>query len=300
MTAYEILARGSAFIVHTAQGRALQEHGCHTCSSSSSSAAVGTASSQAYGVLTASHIVAPWRWPKYYPMAWLQYVKATHTKHVLEVRDHASGETMYEALLLPTSRHHKYRDVALLRLDNEVEVVDTLMKDFNVQLLGLSVGGRETVVAGTQLIFHGHKVVPISSSSSSSVGSDVRGNIAGVDNPSTNGETILSASDDRVSVPLVVSGIFRESTSDQGFAATSPVLVDGMCGGPVIVMNNDNPEDGGEQHPVSVGLIEGVGSGNNTGELEGFRGLAVFVDGTELQQWTFSAHRGEGAFYDEI
>jgi hypothetical protein len=58
---YEMLCRGTAFSVKSDTGRA--------------------------HLMTCSHIVAPWRWPKLYPLPWLKFVNEKHTLIVLHLTE---------------------------------------------------------------------------------------------------------------------------------------------------------------------------------------------------------------------
>jgi hypothetical protein len=40
-----------------------------------------------YHVLTSSHVVSPWRWPKYYAQDWLSSVNESHMQYSMELRD---------------------------------------------------------------------------------------------------------------------------------------------------------------------------------------------------------------------
>ena len=61
----EILNRASAFIVKTKDREFAKK-----CK---------------YHVITASHVAAPWRWPKYYPDEWIQFINESHTHYTMEL-----------------------------------------------------------------------------------------------------------------------------------------------------------------------------------------------------------------------
>ena len=69
-------------------------------------------------VLTASHVVAPWRFPKYYPQEWLQFVNEKNTHYTVEVR-HDDGVFLTQACLAPFTFIHPTRDLAVLHLETE-------------------------------------------------------------------------------------------------------------------------------------------------------------------------------------
>ena len=78
-----------------------------------------------YHVVTVSHCVAPWRWPKYYPDAWVQVVNEKHTHYTFEIRSN-DGVFMTQVECLPRSYHHKTRDLAVLHITNEDRMVNEL------------------------------------------------------------------------------------------------------------------------------------------------------------------------------
>ena len=76
-------------------------------------------------MLTSSHVVAPWKWSKYYPEDWLRNVNEKHTHYTVELR-HTDGMFITSLDLLPTSYHHQHRDVALLKFEEEDDAINTL------------------------------------------------------------------------------------------------------------------------------------------------------------------------------
>ena len=76
-------------------------------------------------MLTSSHVVAPWRWPKYYPEEWLRSVNEKHTYYTVEIR-HPDGMFLTTIELAPVSYHHAKRDVAILKFENEDDAINIL------------------------------------------------------------------------------------------------------------------------------------------------------------------------------
>lgn len=80
-------------------------------------------------MLTSSHVVAPWKWPKYYASEWhwLAGVNESHTHYTVELR-HSDGMFLTTADLAPASFHHAHRDVAVMHFDpaEQAEALDTL------------------------------------------------------------------------------------------------------------------------------------------------------------------------------
>ena len=130
----EILCRGSAFLVRS-QSSSFRHK---------------------YHVLTASHVVAPWRFPKYYPDEWLQFVNEKHTHYTVELR-HDDGVFMTQSELLPAAIHHVNRDMATLHFDNESVVTD-LMEAVGISIADLHHSSNAPPTPGELVEFHGHEV----------------------------------------------------------------------------------------------------------------------------------------------
>lgn len=205
-------------------------------------------------LVTSSHVVAPWRWPKYYADEWLQQVNERHTMYTAEMR-HADGVFATQSELKPISYHHPTRDLAALHFENEEEVL-ALLDEVGVDILQLSPAEAGPLVPGDALEFHGH---------------DVQG----------------AASEDvdaRTSLPRISSGTVQGRTAHQIFAKTAPVLCQGMCGGPVL-----HRQAAGEG-PRCVGLVEGiVPSDHASPELQS---LAVFVESREIRAFLADVEDG--------
>jgi hypothetical protein len=162
-----------------------------------------------YHLLTVGHAVAPWRWPKHYPDEWLQQVNETHTIYTMEMR-HADGLFLSQSILDSDVYHHPTRDFSVLHIEDEDSVFETLtaagLPDAVHTLPDLSRGIPEFLLEGAKLLFHGHEV--------------------------TNGTD--NGADDRRSMPRTVQGTVIGRSKQQIFSKTTPTLVDGMCGGPVV------------------------------------------------------------------
>lgn len=85
-----------------------------------------------FHVITVSHSVAPWRWPKLYSEDWLRYIDERHTYYTMEVRDQ-TGCVVSSYELFPRTFHHPSRDVAVLHLENEIALLEEL-NGFGVDL----------------------------------------------------------------------------------------------------------------------------------------------------------------------
>jgi hypothetical protein len=221
--------------------------------------------------LTASHVVAPWRFPKYYPDEWLQFVNEKHTHYTVELR-HDDGVFMTQTELIPTSIHHATRDLAVLHL----ETASSADELFNA--LGLDVATLHAAEPqhGEKLEFHGHEVcIPSSFGGNSSSGSGFN---------SSNGSDAGDRPDDRHPVPRVVRGTYHGQTVHQMFVKTHPVLTYGMCGGPVMTLDDNARSES------ACGLLEGIiPLEHQSPEL---RGLASIVDSRKIADFLVDVEAG--------
>ena len=188
-----------------------------------------------FHVVTCSHVVAPWKWPKYYPAEWLQCVNETHTYYTVEIRQ--DDGTFYTQMdLLPRSYHHPTKDLAVMHLEHEKSSWEDLDK------LGLDALTLDTATfdGREKLSFLGHEVV---------------------------GPVLEDGTDLRKPVPNSTEGRFQFSTSLQNFTKTSRVLNDGMCGGPMCAeRRSKSPSVGsGSRYPLPFskvysarGMVEGI------------------------------------------
>lgn len=210
MKDFEILSRSSAFLVPSfvrsspnPSSPPPAASSLPTASSDPSKSHVPFVFQHNYHVLTSSHVVAPWKWRKYYSDPWLEFVDEKHTFYTIEVR-HDNGVFETQAELIPISFHHPTRDVAVLHLMDEASNVE-MMKDVGLQVLDLAPPADE-LETGAALEFLGH---------------DMQGGVT-------------ADEDMRVPVPLTVRGTFSHRTPHQTFGRPERPLVDGMCGGPVL------------------------------------------------------------------
>lgn len=78
-------------------------------------------------VMTVSHGVAPWKWPKLYPDDWLRHVNEKHTHYTVEMR-YEDGIMINQGDLLPKVYHHPTRDLAALHIEFEDEIAELYME----------------------------------------------------------------------------------------------------------------------------------------------------------------------------
>ncbi len=292
----EILSRASAFLLPTSSSSSSALYGSNSPSSSNYIQGKGTESSNSnrtsrkfeiggiekkFHVLSASHVVAPWRWPKYYPDEWVQYVNETHTHYTIELR-YPDGTFITQSELLPSSYHHRSRDIAVLHIEEEEQVLEVLHNlDFTPLTLvddgdKHTYGGSQTQtqpqtdsIRGSELLFMGHRVAGITS--------DER--------------------DSRKPVPTSVTGQLLSALplvkGQQVFARTAEVLTDGMCGGPVLCLQQEQQQEGQGQGQgqggvaaaavavAAAGILEGIVPTNH--DNEALRGLAVFAPAADIR-----------------
>ena len=280
MKDFEILNRASGFLVYSGRGQGNRQKDTSKTSNSTSSdsSAGGNGSASARGgkgfspyplpkvhLLTASHVVAPWRWPKYYPEDWLQHVNEKHTTYTAELR-HEDGVFATQCELRPVSYHHKTRDLALLHFENEDEVIE-LLESVGLDILELSPPppASPRLLEGESLEFHGHHI---------------RGTDLASASPPNQVEAV---SDLRKSVPNTSKGVVKGRSERQIFAQTFPVLTQGMCGGPVIFRKNTGSLQ-------CVGLVEGIVPADHA--VAALQSLAVFVETQELHEFIEAVEDG--------
>ena len=292
MTEFEILCRASAFLVRSKNPKYPAK----------------------FHLLTASHVVAPWRFPKYYPDEWLRYVNQNHTQYTLEIRDD-HGVMLGTASILGNTLHHCTRDLAVLHLEDEASA-DQIFATHGIEFQSMS---QRELVEGEVLEFHGHDVEMPSSISNddkstgqpassmtepplSGTGESVESNSNSLVDDTSHGrkEVSDSATDENKAVsgdsegsedtrepkPLTVYGHFVLSTAKQFFALTKPVLTYGMCGGAVIARSSSSITANGVMKTTTAntvcGMLEGIVPLDSPSEQH--RGMAAFIDSATLTE----------------
>jgi hypothetical protein len=80
--------------------------------------------------------------------------------------------------------------------------------------------------------------------------------------------------------PRIVQGVMQGRTTVQSFSKSSPILTDGMCGGPVIMQSKRSQNIDGLEGPKICGLVEGIVPLDHG--IEELRGLVCFVEGNTI------------------
>ena len=234
----DILCRSSAFVLPVHNKEKFKEKSLH--------------------VITCSHVVAPWKWPKYYPAEWLQAVNESHTYYTVEVR-HSDGVFHTQLDLLPRVYHHPTRDLAVLHFEDEQSSSENLSAlNFN----GLSLVEDSEHNEQERLFFHGHDVT---------------------------GPILEDGTDMRVPIPNHCEGRFSFATPQQTFAKTARLLNDGMCGGPMVIAGSSSSSSSRNDRIRSLRMSDNFVA---RGMLEGIipeahpeaslRGQASFISAKEI------------------
>lgn len=205
-----------------------------------------------YHLVTASHVVAPWLWPKYYPDEWLRYVDQRHTHYTVELRNE-EGVFVTQSECHPVSYHHRSRDLAVLHLEDEAGTLKMLQElDFHAPdlLLPPPSGALQVQHAlppglssdssnkfSSEGLYHflregssAHLVHGRNTGDSGAVGARLE--FVGHDVNDTAAD--LSPVYSRRCIPLSTHGSIHGRTHAQLFCKTQRPLTEGMCGGPVL------------------------------------------------------------------
>lgn len=236
----EILNRASAFLVKARCPQFSKNHKYH--------------------VVTSSHVISPWKWPKYYPDEWIQHINEKHTHYTVELR-HDDGVFVSQFELLPKSFHHLSKDLAVLHLENEDNVAHIINEfgKFSHEILPVEL---ESVSSKDNLEFHGHEVINV------------------------NGSPNFDNEDNRIPIPKIVDGSLSFLTKQQIFAKTNSILNDGMCGGPVTVNRIINSI----KKPFICGVIDGIVPTSH--DQVQLRGHASFIGKDDIHKFIDSVEDG--------
>lgn len=247
MMQYEMLSRGTAFCVHPPAGKG------------GSPTSQVSAKSPLY-FFTCSHVAAPWRWPKLYPLPWLEHVREEHTRCVLHVTEGKTGQVVERFLLQPTVVHHDSLDVCVLQLQDQEHAIRRMAKHgLRLEPLVLS---SNVPAPGHPVVSPGFAVKREGKAAGSATDDDDDEEAGLLEDPET-GETVhldLRTDEEprRLCVSMGTVNQYKDRHS-RGFAAMDRVLGDGVCGAPLL----DLREEG-----RCVGLVEGIVPPLGEGEEE--------------------------------
>ena len=281
MEGFEILSRASAFLVR-ADTDFMKKHRrddfpvAHSSTYAARSAGKnGLRFLPSHHVVTSSHVVSPWKWPRYYPDEWLQFVKEEHTHYTLEIRDDA-GVFISQVECNPVTYHHANKDLAVLHLADEVENL-SFLEEVGYEYTDLLAPkmSKDLAVPGVFLDFYGHNV---------SGGSARNKSPSNFESPSTNSVPVGNG-DDRQPIPQKVNGEIVHRSNEQIFSKTVSVLTDGMCGGPVVMTSQD------EKVSRICGMVEGIVPVDHP--AESLQGLAVFIESDDIRSFVGDVEEGK-------
>ena len=216
--------------------------------------------------VAASHVLAPWKWKKYYPLDWLQVVTQEHCVYSLEVYDPETAESLAKFALNPYAIHHPQEmDLAIIHFKQEDATLRHL-RNLGVEIMYLRDKEKE-FENGEEVTFEGFAIVgeePIFDRESE--GKDKK-----EDKKDSNDDT-------RVFVPYTETGTLIAATNDRFLAKTAEPLVEGLCGGPVI-----------DTHGTIAGVIEGIVPTDHKDER--VAGAASFIPSFRIQEFLNYAER---------
>jgi hypothetical protein len=247
----------------------------HEVLSQASAAAVSNKSGSELWLFTSSHVVQPWRWRNYYPQEWIDFVRPEHCKYTLEIRDDKTGTVMETYRLDSDSLvSHPTRDVARLSLKADDEITWNKNKSRPIESVAFS---KKELCVNDNVVVCGHAVEEFEYDSRESDLQNMHSMMGG-DFHREDYSCYDSAAGDaglRFQMPrAVMDSHFIACVGQQSFLQTGNyVLVDGMCGGPVLDLEDPN---------ICHGLIEGIVPLQNPTHLAG---CAAFIDSTELANW---------------
>lgn len=244
MTDYEVLIRSSAFVVKSS-----------------------LPDGPGYHVVTSSHNLAPWRFPRYYPEPFLEYVNEGHIHYTLEVRN-SQGESISSIDILPNSFHHREQDIGIAHFDKDESKVLSVFKTLLFQKLDIE---NYKLSDQEKIEFHGHEV-----------------STEGVDEGDVN---TPAGKDLRLSLPRSYTGEVLGRSAHQIFCQTQGgVLSQGMCGGPVV----------GQRGSI-CGMVEGIVPQEHPESF--LRGAAVIIESPDILDFIKSVERvmtGENEVSDDV
>mmetsp|Transcript_28560 Transcript_28560/g.37391 ORF Transcript_28560/g.37391 Transcript_28560/m.37391 type:complete len:288 (+) Transcript_28560:301-1164(+) len=188
--------------------------------------------------LTCAHIVAPWKWPNYYPEEWLQFVNESHVKYTMDFHKPEIGTTR---IVFDNVELHPTRDLAILSVDGNDELTSTLAsicKTHDQPFLDPVTLMKDKEAINSKVSVMGYEVKDLESLDNSDL----------QDLPQLNDDQIngKEMEDNRLQVPFMTEGLLKCRIGSQTFVEPRHPVNDGVCGGPVV-----NTEG------KCIGMIEG-------------------------------------------
>ncbi len=97
--------------------------------------------------------------------------------------------------------------------------------------------------------------------------------------------------DQRVMIPRLASGQLLGRTPHQIFCRTTPVLTNGMCGGPVMWVGNLGGKNTRGKRNTVVGMVEGIVPADHP--QVGLREAAVFIEAGDIRNFVNDVEEGK-------
>jgi len=199
MKSLEILNRGSAFIVPNPNRKSIKNQ---------------------LAIVSCSHVIAPWKWPAYYPNEWLKHVNESHVNYSLEIRNQ-DGMLDYQIDLSNKVFHHKYLDVSVLLFRDE-DTVTKICNESGVEALHID---TDDISIGQKFLLKGHALTGTIDPD----GKDYRYQIP----YDANGTLKFKTPPEIIFKSLESSEMIEGAEENLGLA--DRIIEDGMSGGPVLV-----------------------------------------------------------------
>ncbi|PXF42772.1 hypothetical protein BWQ96_07479 [Gracilariopsis chorda] len=198
--------------------------------------------------LLSAHVAAPHRFANYFPHEWLRHVKDGNCRSVLETRskDGKDVTSTISELPLRTGFRHSALDVAAFVLGEKEE---EMIKKSGIRVLKLHDAGPQ---AGQKVAIGGYRLIGESGSGTEAV------------------------------IETKLDGAVSEVVQSRVFVNTGNVDSEmGMCGGPVILQDNDTSCCG-----ILEGLVPRIEEGAEVQEMHRrVAGHSVYITARELQMF---------------
>lgn len=222
----------------------------------------GGAAATGLSFFTCSHVAAPWRWPKLYPLPWLEHVKEENTRVVLQVTEGRTGRVLERFLMKPQVLHHDKLDVCVLELQDPAQALRQMAKH-KLQLEPLVLSDK-VPLPGQPVVSPGYAVEKSTTAAEEEIDSATQNSFdidgqeqeeeedAVLEDAESGQEIFLDLRTDQEPRKLCISmgnvNQYKDMHS-RGFTAMDRILGDGVCGAPLLDLRDDGK---------CVGLVEGI------------------------------------------
>jgi len=236
-------------------------------------------------VVGASHVLAPWLWPDYYPQPWLKSIEQKHCAYTLEVYNTAANnngdntataEAVAKFALNPYALHFPKSeiDLAIIHLKDE-EASLKIIEDQGVEVLYLrdDLKHEKPFQQGDTVYFEGYEIMEKDNIINTGTATTNLLDVKEVDELIEKKKKDDDYDDNRVFVSHADTGILLTASEKRFLAKTSlKPLPEGVCGGPTL------DEDG-----RVCGIVEGIVP--TTHENTELAGAASFIPSFRIHQF---------------